>query len=61
MYCKDCEHRNKNRACLCDRIGECTEVKDNGKDDTLEYCYNEGGCFEAGDYFGCVHFKKRSE
>lgn len=59
MYCKDCLHRNKNRICCCERIREPYELEDNGRDDCLEYCYNEGGVFEVGDYFGCVHFKKK--
>ena len=54
MYCKDCKHRNEKGLCESDKIQE-----DYGHEDTtdmLVYPYLEGGYFEVGPKFGCVHF-----
>ena len=63
MYCKDCAHRDKDRTCRCDKINEneSTFIANDraNTDDELRYSYHEGGWFEAGDNFGCVHFKQK--
>jgi len=56
MYCKDCKF-NKGGDCVSEKIGE--RSGDDDTDDQLIYSYDEGGGFEVGDYFGCVHFESR--
>lgn len=56
MYCKDCAWW-KNRHCQNEeKIGEdiCWDADKNI--DQLSYSYNEGGWFQTGPMFGCVHF-----
>jgi hypothetical protein len=65
MYCKDCKFRvplgNKTypnlHQCISPKLTEDYGVYDK-KGDMLIYPYIEGGWFEVGEKFGCVHFKK---
>lgn len=66
MYCKDCVFRviDKYGSRTCKNLhlheaGDRDKLID--KEDSLQYSYNEGGWFEVGDNFGCVHFKDRNE
>ena len=66
MHCKDCVFRvvNKVGEKVCKNLhlfeaGDKEEEID--KEDSLQYSYNEGGWFEVGDNFGCVHFQDRNE
>jgi hypothetical protein len=65
MYCKDCFHSSfddnlsfRPRICCSPKFGNEGET-DKSLNDTIEYSYDEGGCFEVGDNFGCIHFKKK--
>lgn len=59
--CKNCKHRNKLRRCENNEKIYENDVPDKGiKDDSLSYSYIEGGYFEVGDNFGCVHFTAKS-
>ena len=57
MHCKDCrfyEHGNIVFRGTClnrEKLGE--RLTD---DDALSYPYEEGGWFEPGPLFGCIHF-----
>ena len=62
MYCKDCKFREKyyEGNYICRNYDKLDEDHGVGKDnDQLSYSYNEGGYFQVGDFFGCVHFKQR--
>jgi hypothetical protein len=57
--CKNCIWRNEKRHCGNDSV--ISENYNQGKgsaDERLIYSYSEGGSFEVGDNFGCVHFEK---
>lgn len=58
-FCKDCVWRKENRRCSNSHIDEDYGIKSE-EDNMLVYSYDEGGSFEAGDNFGCVHFKEQS-
>ena len=58
--CKNCQWRGteKNpRNCQCPKIHEKWSGEENINDDCMAYSYDEGGWFEVGDNFGCVHFE----
>jgi hypothetical protein len=57
--CKDCDWWVN---CYCKndgKIGECLCSKNKDNIDQLSYSYNEGGAFQTGPMFGCVHFKEK--
>lgn len=58
--CKNCAW---NVGCSCTNIGKIHEYKEDhsGCDDELEYSYYEGGYFNVGDNFGCIHFKPKPD
>ena len=62
--CKDCIYR-ENYLCQHPKIGENLVTglypEREKEQDFLSYSYNEGGVFEVGDLFGCVHFRKKVE
>lgn len=61
MFCKDCKHRSKRRICENENaMGEDYGQGFGDKDDRLIYPYLEGGYFEVGDNFGCVHFEEKA-
>ena len=55
-YCKDCDHRDVSGDCANNsKITDyLADIKD--KEDTLFYYSAEGGNFQVGPYFGCIHF-----
>ena len=60
MNCKDCKFREDDFYCVHPKIGEAlinSFYPEKEKDqDFLSYSYDEGGGFQVGNYFGCVHF-----
>ena len=57
MHCKDCDWW-KNKHCLNkEKIGENICWDEDKNIDQLSYQYNEGGSFQTGPMFGCVHFR----
>ena len=59
-YCKDCEWRDEYRYCMNrEKLDENWHQGFGENDDRLIYSYQEGGVFQVGDNFGCVHFKKK--
>jgi len=61
-FCKDCFYRDNNRHCNnLEKIRETGAKPQSNADDSLIYDYNEGGGFEVGDFFGCVHFTTRKD
>lgn len=59
MYCKDCVFRVEGR-CTNPHLTDDHYNKDFDQTTSLKYSFDEGGWFEVGDYFGCVHFKQRT-
>lgn len=60
MYCKDCDWW-KNKHCKNDeKIGEDICWDEDKNIDQLSYSYREGGAFQTGPMFGCVHFRAAS-
>jgi hypothetical protein len=60
MHCKDCKY-NVKHICTNDKLSEDGGFTKEEKTDMLIYSYLEGGTFEVGDLFGCVHFEKVSK
>lgn len=65
MYCKDCVFRQVNcntreSVCLSPYLTDDAYDQDFDRTKGLKYSYDEGGWFEVGDYFGCVHFKDKN-
>ena len=63
--CKDCVWREErlkgNMVCENPHLTEYLYRDDSvSKEDCLFYSYDEGGWFEPGDNFGCIHFKEKS-
>jgi len=59
--CKDCALRNHKKICQSPYLTEYLYRDDDiDKDSCLFYSYDEGGWFEVGDNFGCIHFKEKS-
>lgn len=57
MYCKDCEWW-KDKYCQNEtKLHENEYLNENENIDELDYSYNEGGSFQTGPMFGCVHFR----
>jgi len=56
MYCKDCLY-NVKHFCENEKLSEDFGFTEEEKNDMLVYSYQEGGRFEVGDMFGCIHFK----
>ena len=54
--CKDCGWLDRH-GCQCPKL--CERDCAPPGDDSLVYCYNEGGGFDPQPNFGCVHFKPR--
>ena len=60
-YCKDCYWRDNGRYCSNENAIDENYGQGRGyNDDRLIYSYQEGGAFEVGDKFGCVHFKSKN-
>jgi len=71
-FCKDCKFVEKNRV---DYPTRCTEIfycgnedklfengcGDTSENDYLSYSYQEGGGFEVGPQFGCIHWLKNED
>ena len=67
--CKTCKHRGRKsdgiliadpRVCMFTKIGEDWGQMDETKDDCLKYSYTEGGSFDVGDNFGCIHHEVKT-
>jgi hypothetical protein len=64
MHCKDCKYRTlkpQRKAlyiCTNNKLSEDGGFTDEEKTDMLIYNYLEGGTFEVGELFGCIHFEK---
>lgn len=63
MKCKDCKYRKEweifgalKMICMSDKLQEEFGQDDSARDDMLIYAYQEGGYFEVGANFGCIHF-----
>lgn len=59
MHCKDCVFRVKGN-CLNPHLTDEEYNPDFDKTVGLKYSYDEGGWFEVGEYFGCIHFKDKN-
>jgi hypothetical protein len=59
MYCKDCQHRDRD-ICTDEHFMQGSKRLDE-ENNSLVYSYDEGGNFYVGDYFGCVYFKPMTE
>jgi hypothetical protein len=58
MHCKDCIF-NVNHVCENEKLSENHDFTEEERIDMLIYSYQEGGRFEVGDLFGCIHFDKK--
>jgi hypothetical protein len=54
--CSRCYWRNREKFCTNEKINDYGGISPIAIDE-LRYSYHEGGGFEVGDNFGCVHFK----
>lgn len=59
MHCKDCVFHVKGN-CLNPHLTDEEYNPDFDKTVGLKYSYDEGGWFEVGEYFGCIHFKDKN-
>ncbi|MFV1977520.1 MAG: hypothetical protein ACC651_17400 [Candidatus Scalindua sp.] len=57
--CKTCNHRDVGKVCHSPFITEDEHVLLGSEDKSLVYSYTEGGWFEAGDNFCCIHWERK--
>lgn len=59
--CETCSHRNDHGVCMnINKLNEAGEFGSNELKDMLVYSSQEGGAFEVGPLFGCVHHRERA-
>ena len=56
--CETCKYRD-NGYCISTKISEDFGQQKEEAEDMLIYSYSEGGSFQVGPKFGCVHHEKR--
>jgi len=57
MYCRDCDWWKGGTCYNEKKTGEALCWSGTDNIDQLSYSYYEGGRFDTGPMFGCVHFK----
>lgn len=63
MYCYSCAFwKNRTYGAVCENLHFFEEIPPMGihKEDSLYYPYSEGGYFNTGPWFGCIHFTHKA-